>query len=100
MQDNPQLTEQQLKFIKTILKHYIPDETVWLFGSRVTGKAKAHSDVDLVIDSKQILPQLTMAKLNDAFAESDFPYKVDILDWSMLTDVFKQLIRQKYLVIQ
>lgn len=42
----------------------------------------------------------TYADLVDAFSESDLPWKVDIVDWSTTSDNFRQIILQKYLVIQ
>lgn len=42
---------QYLQIVKDILKKNIPEYEVRAFGSRVTGKAKTYSDLDLVIMS-------------------------------------------------
>ncbi len=39
--------------VQSILKKRIPDQMVWLFGSRVTDKIKPYSDIDLVIVSEK-----------------------------------------------
>ena len=52
-----------------ILQTYIPNEEVWAFGSRVIGKSKKFSDLDLVIKSDTPLPTLTQFNLKEAFSE-------------------------------
>lgn len=94
------LEKRHLDFVQSILKEYIPHETVWLFGSRVTEKIKPYSDIDLVIVSKKPISYDILTPLTFAFEESDLPYKVDILDWCMLDDDFKKIIMEKYEVIQ
>ena len=34
----------------------------------------------------------TQAALAEAFSESDLPWRVDVVDWSNLTDPFKAII--------
>jgi uncharacterized protein len=88
-----------LQTVKDILLKYVSNYEIWVFGSRITGKAKTYSDLDLVIISNASLPLLTMALLKDAFSESALPFKVDILDWSQLTPDFKQIIEKQHEII-
>ena len=94
------LEKKYLEIVQSILKKHIPNETVWLFGSRVTSNIKRYSDIDLVILSQTSIPSAVMSKLILSFAESDLPYKVDVLDWSMLDQEFRTIIKEQYEVLQ
>ena len=94
------LKTQDLNELERILKAYLPKATVWAFGSRVTGKAKPYSDLDLAIISTQALPLSVMAELQEAFAESDLTIRVDLVDWATASDTFKSIIQQNKRVVQ
>ena len=94
------LEKQYLTLLKQYLHKYIPDQEVWLFGSRVTEKIKAFSDIDIAVINEAPLETALLAELNYAFKESDLPYKVDIVEWQGLSNVFKKNIEQCYEVLQ
>lgn len=89
-----------LVIVKNILAKHVADYEVWVFGSRIVGKSKKYSDLDLVIITDQPLPLLTLALLKEDFSNSDLPIRVDIVDWSSLSDEFKQIILKHYEVLQ
>lgn len=92
---------QDLRIIQQILRTHVPGVEVWAFGSRVHGEnLKPFSDLDLVVISPDPLPFLQLLDLKEAFAESDLPFKVDLLDWSTLDESFRERIAQSYLVVQ
>lgn len=64
-----------LKIVQDILSIHVPDRQVWAFGSRVTGKARETSDLDLAIMGDSPLEFESLAALRDAFSESRIPYK-------------------------
>lgn len=45
------ITEEELRIVDAILTEHVPDAAVWAFGSRVTGRARPYSDLDLVIET-------------------------------------------------
>lgn len=94
------LEKKYLDFVQATLKKHIPNETVWLFGSRTTEKIKPYSDIDLAIISNKAIPSEIMSALSLAFAESDLPYKVDLIDWSTLDVDFKKIIEKNYELLQ
>lgn len=94
------LAAAHLETVKQILAHHVPEYDVWLFGSRATGKAKQHSDLDLVLVTRKPLPTLQMANLRTAFEESDLPIRVDLVDWSLISPEFREVIQKQYAVIQ
>ncbi len=92
------LTSKELKIILTLIDKYLPDTTVWAFGSRVKFKSKPESDLDIVAF---IAPE-QKSKYNDlktAFDESDLPFRVDLLSWDEIPDNFKRNIEKEYAVL-
>jgi predicted nucleotidyltransferase len=89
-----------LKTVQAILYRYIPDREVWAFGSRVTGKVKPFSDLDLAVMGNVPLPASTLADLKDAFRESVLPFKVDVVDWAETKENFRRIIEAAYVVVQ
>lgn len=69
-----------------------PGAKTWVFGSRATGRARSHSDLDLAIDAGRPLTLDDRARLAEAFNESDLPCRVDIVDWCAIDDRFQRLI--------
>lgn len=94
------LSQNDRDEIYRILSECVPGQTVWAFGSRVTGKAKPYSDLDLLIRTEQPLSLENMATLNEAFDESDLPIRVDVIDWASTSATFREIIEQNYVVIQ
>lgn len=92
------LEPHYLILVKKILNKYVPNYSVCLFGSRISENIKPYSDIDLVIMNTENLPISTMARMSNAFEESDLPYKVDILEWSLLDKNFQKNI-QNHLVL-
>lgn len=97
---NIDLNQRDWDELKRIISEYVPEYTIWAFGSRVTGSAKPYSDLDIVIHSEQLLPLGRMAAIKDAFDESDLPIRVDVVDWAATSASFREIIMQSYVVIQ
>ena len=89
----------ELKIIKEILCKLVPEFEVRVFGSRVKGNTKSYSDLDLALVGAKKLDLKLKFELKEALAESDLPFRVEILDWQTLSDDFKKIINQKYEVI-
>ena len=86
------LKPQQLEQVRKILQQHVPEAKVYAFGSRVKLTAKAHSDLDLVVVAETEIPLGRMHLLEEAFAESDLPFRVDVLDWHALSPEFREQI--------
>ncbi|MFM7783064.1 MAG: nucleotidyltransferase domain-containing protein, partial [Gammaproteobacteria bacterium] len=76
--------EADLDTVRAILRAHVPGHEVWAFGSRARRCAKRYSDLDLVIVGLQPLSLDVLAALNEAFADSDLPWKVDVVDWARI----------------
>jgi hypothetical protein len=81
------------RIVLAILDAHLPaGAAVWVFGSRVNGRARRYSDLDLAIDAGRRLTVDETAILREAFDECDLPYRVDIIDWQAVTPEFRSLI--------
>src|SRR5262245_14140872 len=90
------LSQDQLQCVRRIVRRHVPDAEVWVFGSRAGGACKPHSDLDLAIVSDAPVPIRQMALLADELAESDLPFRVDVVDWATTSDSFRRLIAKSH----
>ena len=102
MSDKPLLdmSEAERSIVKTILQRHVPDREVWAFGSRAKWTAKQYSDLDLAVLGDQPLPSAVSAALAEDFAESDLPWKVDVVDWATTKESFRKVIERDKVVVQ
>ena len=94
------LDPAHLDTVLRILAEHVPGCTVWAFGSRVAGKAKTYSDLDLAIVGDRALEADELRHLKEAFEESDLPFRVDVLDWRATSPEFQKVIERQYAVIR
>ena len=94
------ISSANLRLVTEILQKYVPGREVWAFGSRVTGKARKYSDLDLAIIGNEPLPAAVKIDLAEEFAESDLPFPVDVVDWASTSENFRLLIARHKFVIQ
>lgn len=90
------LTPQQLADVLGILGAIVPQREIRAFGSRVTGNARPFSDLDLAIMGDEPLDFQTFAALKDAFAESNLPFRVDLVDWASTSLTFRNIISEQF----
>ena len=94
------ITPQELEIVKKILEQHVPEYAVRAFGSRVHGKARRSSDLDLAVMTDVPMEILRMVNLKEAFSESDLPFKVDIVDWAETSENFRWIIEREYVVLK
>ena len=83
---------EQLETVKNIFRQWLPQHKVAAFGSRARKTAKPHSDLDLAIFTDQPISLNKMAHLRDAFSASNLPFKVDLVDTSLVDQSFLKVI--------
>ncbi len=91
---------RDLETVKKILLRHVPDREVRVFGSRIAGKAKKFSDLDLAVMGENPLSLSLVSALAEDFTESDLPFKVDVVDWTTLKVPFRAIIEKEYTVVQ
>jgi predicted nucleotidyltransferase len=86
------LAPDHMEIVRQLLAAHVPECEVRAFGSRVTGKTKPYSDLDLALLGPARLPIARLAALREAFAESELPIRVDLLDWHAISESFRSVI--------
>lgn len=94
------ISNKDLQLVISILKTHLPGYEVRAFGSRVNGKSKPYSDLDLVVIGNKKIDLKILFQTEEAFEESILPFRVDLLDWNAISESFQKIIEQKYEVIQ
>ncbi len=91
--------EKYLKIIKDIVLSNI-DPTkhfVFLFGSRAKVKHRKSSDVDIGIMGEKPIGRVYYKIINE-IEQSIVPYKVDVVDFSLVDEKFKKIALEKIIV--
>ncbi|MCX6560791.1 MAG: nucleotidyltransferase domain-containing protein [Candidatus Aminicenantes bacterium] len=83
-----------------VLEKFVPGTDVRAFGQRVCGTARRHSDLELVIMTKQPLEAPLLADLKAAFMASSLPFSVVALDWAALEDRTRRDIEVESVLIR
>jgi uncharacterized protein len=78
-------TDRDMRTIKSILSSCPDVKSVYLFGSRAKGNYRLGSDVDLAIMNDGVSTG-TVTKLQNEFTESSLPYRIDLVDFTRLTN--------------
>ena len=92
--------DKEWHIVEAILQRHVPDREVWAFGSRAKWTAKEFSDLDLAILGETSLTLDESAALADAFAESDLPWKVDVVEWATTSPSFRKIIKRDKVVVK
>lgn len=66
--------------------------TVFIFGSRATGRHHPYSDVDLLYKADSNLPSGFISSLKEKIEESSFPFAVDLVNSSELAQSYRQSV--------
>lgn len=77
--------------IKDILEKFLDPEDYefFIFGSRADGHTDSFSDYDIGISGRKVIPFKKISLIKEAFEESDLPFKVDIVDFSQVSQKFR-----------
>ena len=98
MNDAIDITSAQRQTILALFKRYLPDVTVWAYGSRVKGISRPVSDLDLVVFSQpEHAGQISLLK--EAMDESSLPFRVDLFVWDEVPENFRRNIEQEHLAL-
>jgi predicted nucleotidyltransferase len=93
------LSEKEFQFLKEKLIQPLKDYhcRVYLFGSRATAKQKKFSDIDILysVDQNHPLPSYFISNLLIELEDSNFPYKVDLVDDKKLAKSYQPQIENE-----
>jgi predicted nucleotidyltransferase len=87
------LREDHAAIVRGVLRAHLPaGARAYVFGSRAYGRARTYSDLDLALEWDQPLGLDVIGEIAEALSESDLPYKVDIVDLSIVDPAFRARI--------
>jgi uncharacterized protein len=84
------LSDKELKLVQSILEKY--PYQFYAFGSRVKGKQKKYSDLDLCY--KDPIPDAVITKIYEDFEMSALSFKVELLNWNRCDSDFQRSIEK------
>jgi predicted nucleotidyltransferase len=90
------MENRHLKIVQDILSRY--PYKFYAFGSRVRGCAKKFSDLDICFFDDISLAELS--QIEEAFEESDLPYKVDLINWNSISIDFRKIIENDLVLLE
>ena len=95
------LNSNHLETVKRILELHFNGLEVLAYGSRVSGvNLTPDADLDIVVVSEKPISLEDMISVEQAFAESGLPFRVDIVDWAKLPESIQKAIKKENEVIQ
>ncbi len=93
------LAQRHREELQEILRRYVPEQDVWAFGSRATGKHLGRfSDLDLAVEHA-IEPSVRY-DLKDALDESKLPIRVDFVELDRVDTAFAERIRRDFVLVR
>ncbi len=90
------LTEEQRRIVRSILTRIIPGADYLAFGSRLGRCHHRYSDLDIALQTPSKIPLAQLSALEEAFAQSDLPFRVDIVDLHRASPEFRRIIEAKH----
>ena len=87
-----QIKSDYLDFIVNTIKKYIPNSKIYFFGSRVAGNASQYSDLDVAVSQNEPIKLSILSEIKEIFAESDIPFKIDLIDFNKVDQEFQKII--------
>jgi predicted nucleotidyltransferase len=91
------LSPEHLALVRGILAAQAPGVVVWAFGSRVEGRAKPFSDLDLAL---HVPGSTDLEALRGAFEDSDLPIRVDLAVYGELPQGLRERVDRVHEVVQ
>ncbi|MCF7800309.1 nucleotidyltransferase domain-containing protein [Candidatus Babeliales bacterium] len=64
-----------------IIKKYLPDCKIYLFGSRARKEHRLNSDIDIAINCNKKIEHIFLAQIRNDLDESNIPFLVDVVDF-------------------
>ena len=101
MTDRLLLKPHYRAMLDALMCEHLSSIEVWAYGSRVKGRARAGSDLDLVLRAPNLeeIPISQIARFRDALDDSDIPILVEARDWASLPENFHREIMKDYVVL-
>ena len=87
---NIQVKDQEM--LSVIIKRYLPDTKIYLFGSRARGTNNPGSDIDIALDNNGPIDWSILGAIKEEISDSDIVLFVDVVDMYDVSDEIKKQI--------
>ncbi len=94
------LAPHHKQLVLDLLKKYLPQASVYVFGSRSKGNAIPSSDLDLAVVSDDPIELVKIAELKIDLSDSDLPFFVDVVDMHQVDENFHNIIQQDWTLLK
>jgi len=85
-------TESYKNIIVPIIRKYLPDSKIILYGSRARKNFKEGADIDIALDIDHKIDNLILSKIIGDLEESKLPIRFDIVDfWDVSPKIQKEI---------
>ena len=95
-----QLSDAERDQVKQILTKHLPQAQFRIFGSRIYNTARPYSDLDVAIIDEKPIDLAKLSALEEDFANSSLPFKVDLIDWRRISPEFRVRIESNYILLE
>ena len=85
--------------IITIIRNYVPQCTIYLFGSRAADEETPGSDVDIAIDAGNVIEHKYILRILNDIDDTTIPMSVDIVDLHNVKEDFKKEVLAQGIII-
>ena len=94
------MNEEFIKPVKEIIFRFLDPHVyrAFIFGSRATNDGRKYSDIDIGIEGKP-LSGSTLVKIQSAFEDSDLPFTVDVVDFTSVSDKFREVAKRQIITL-
>lgn len=90
------ITDDQRQMVRSILTRIIPGADYLAFGSRLGRSHHRYSDLDIAVKAPGKIPLAQLSALEEAFADSDLPFRVDIVDLHRASPEFRCMVEANH----
>ena len=92
------IEEKYKNKIINVLSALFPNAKIYLFGSRARKTNREFSDIDIALDAGRPLENVDVGEARDMLAESNIPYKIDVLDLHSVPEEMRAIIIKEKIV--
>ena len=92
------INEEEKKHIIGIISVFVPNATIYVFGSHARGDATPKSDLDVAIDQGDKVHYEILSELKTVLDALYISYKIDLVDLQRATGKFKANILKERVV--
>lgn len=92
------ITMEEKNRIVGIITVFVPQATIYVFGSHARGDANEASDLDLALDQGSKIKHETFSELQSVLQALYIPYKIDIVDFHRVSASLKENIIKEHIL--